>query len=402
MGVFRVLSELGALEIVDMFSSVSGGTWFLTKLAFDNDFSTKVLSSKDSIAEVVMEWMESEYFRAFRDVKRTEGSSDDPNLKRFLTTVISQGPDALKAAVGPGIVAFDHFDFSWQNFVENTILGLEVANTELAKATVVNNTLSKFGKDFDLAFNWYQQNKFEDEIFERTFFLKDTNGQHVQYPAYASAVYEHKSACAKPEVNVLMRAQHPSNIFQICSQNTADETYKDWIGRSKDKTPEEIAKIQTCNDFKFDFSDLTIGQATSASSAAAGPAASHTWVQSIFEFARIKAHTVSTLQTYTGSAIEKFATCGAIKTVLQKAIGPCQQDVVLDEIYRILNCNSEDSSVTAKRWSHFLRKLAIKFKMSSDKGETAESYMAFDAVGRHLACTCVHRGLAHSALTHRG
>ena len=43
IGAFRALSTRSALSEVDMFSSVSGGTWFLTKLAFDNDFAGKVL-----------------------------------------------------------------------------------------------------------------------------------------------------------------------------------------------------------------------------------------------------------------------------------------------------------------------------------------------------------------------
>ena len=36
MGAFRALSQKGALPKVDMLSSVSGGTWFLAKLSFDD------------------------------------------------------------------------------------------------------------------------------------------------------------------------------------------------------------------------------------------------------------------------------------------------------------------------------------------------------------------------------
>merc|ERR1712159_164734 len=45
MGAFRALSNKNALKLVDTFSSVSGGTWFLTKLAFDANFSQKVIGN---------------------------------------------------------------------------------------------------------------------------------------------------------------------------------------------------------------------------------------------------------------------------------------------------------------------------------------------------------------------
>ena len=41
MGAFRALSNHMVLPKVSMFSSVSGGTWFLTKLAFDDFFFHK-------------------------------------------------------------------------------------------------------------------------------------------------------------------------------------------------------------------------------------------------------------------------------------------------------------------------------------------------------------------------
>ena len=62
MGAFRALSNNNALSNVDMLSSVSGGTWFLTKLAFDNDFARLVLDNKTPIADVVFKWFESGYF----------------------------------------------------------------------------------------------------------------------------------------------------------------------------------------------------------------------------------------------------------------------------------------------------------------------------------------------------
>ena len=371
MGAFRVLSEKGALKIVDMFSSVSGGTWFLTKLAFDNDFSTRVLGSETSIAEEVMEWMESKYFAAFRDVRRGPINPNDPHqdLKNFISSVVSQGPAALKNAVGAGIVAFENFDYSWQGFVENTILG-DIAQTELARASVVDYTLSKFGDDFNLAFNWNQQNKFHDDT--RDFFLKEKNGEIVQYPAYVSTVYEHRSGAAEPKVDVLMRAQPANELFDICHQdNTAGDARGGLFKR--DPTPEEIEAEQVCGDFKFDFNGMTIGQAASASSAAAGPVASKTWMQNLVQFARTAAQTEG--------LVKKVAMCTAITTILRRVIGKCNQDAIIDEIRHVLDCESEDSEVTAERWSSFLRKMAIEFKMSTDSGQSTDSFMAFDAVG---------------------
>ena len=50
-----------------------------------------------------------------------------------------------KSALGTGIVAFDYHDYSWQNFIENTVLGLNVSHTKLSEAEIAATTLSKFG-----------------------------------------------------------------------------------------------------------------------------------------------------------------------------------------------------------------------------------------------------------------
>ena len=62
MGAFRALSNHMVLPEVSMLSSVSGGTWYLTKLSFDEYFSKKVLRNKTHIGEEALEWMEQEYF----------------------------------------------------------------------------------------------------------------------------------------------------------------------------------------------------------------------------------------------------------------------------------------------------------------------------------------------------
>ena len=60
MGAFRALSNKGALPMVDMYSAVSGGSWFLSKLSFDNDFAGKVLGNHTHIAEDALQWFEGD------------------------------------------------------------------------------------------------------------------------------------------------------------------------------------------------------------------------------------------------------------------------------------------------------------------------------------------------------
>ena len=68
MGAFRVLGEKDSLSMVNMLSSVSGGTWFLTKLGFDDEFAGKVLGNEAPIGAVVSEWFEDSYFAILRNL----------------------------------------------------------------------------------------------------------------------------------------------------------------------------------------------------------------------------------------------------------------------------------------------------------------------------------------------
>ena len=119
MGVFRVLSNKGTLQKVDMFSSVSGGTWFLAKLAFDNDFAEKVLGN-ESISKFSMEWLESHYFPAIRKVTGSRPESNDDVVRSFLTTIATHGPDPISSMLGEATAAAEHFNFSWQQMVERS------------------------------------------------------------------------------------------------------------------------------------------------------------------------------------------------------------------------------------------------------------------------------------------
>ena len=104
MGAFRVLGNTGALSMVDMLSSVSGGTWFAIKFAFDDDFAQKVLSNEMTIAEAVLEWFEKEYFPVLRNVEHTrqsqQGEPPGAVVRSSLSTIVSQAPAVIKSALG--------------------------------------------------------------------------------------------------------------------------------------------------------------------------------------------------------------------------------------------------------------------------------------------------------------
>ena len=103
-GIFRALSSKNILRMVHMFSSVSGGSWFLTKLAFDERFAAKVLRDDEHITEVVLEWMERDYFPAIRNStplrKESQNITHADITGDFLSTIISQVAEPIKNALG--------------------------------------------------------------------------------------------------------------------------------------------------------------------------------------------------------------------------------------------------------------------------------------------------------------
>ena len=134
----------------------------------------------------------------------------------------------------------------------------------------------------------------------------------------------------------------------------------------------------TCSNFAF--RDLTVGQVAASSSAAAGGGAVQPWVQALVELVRKKVRDM--LKGPMGLL------CADIyKMLTESIVTPCNRDIVLKEMSAFMGCQGdgetiEKSAITAKRWTRFLQKMAIKLNASSPTGGTHAGHMAIDAVGR--------------------
>ena len=212
MGAFRALNNRSALSEVDVFSSVSGGTWFLTKLAFDNVFAGNVLDNETSIAEVVSEWMESIYFDALQKASATPQTVSKEVTRNFITTTVTHAPGPIASQLNTGMIAMEKFDFSWQAMVEHTILGEDVAQQKLGEVPLAQVTSLKLHNQCTLAFNWNQLNQWNDD--HARWFLKSKNDDdlpHAQYPVYTSALYNRVGKHVEIEVK-----SRGNDLFQIC------------------------------------------------------------------------------------------------------------------------------------------------------------------------------------------
>ena len=226
MGTFRTLSNTSLLSKVTMFSSVSGGSWFLSKLSFDKHFAEKVLKNDVPITEVVSEWFEKNYFPQMQRVDQPD--SDDGGIKSSLAEILSQvaGPikQILKQSFGTSILAADRYDLSWQAMVEQAVLGKQIANKTLATAELTPATRTKFGKQCTLSFNWNQLPQWDDDT--RQWFLKkrnvQTGSEYVQYPVYTSAQYE-LSEDGNSKVEIRAQGKPIAEVLSVCSQNNVRE-----------------------------------------------------------------------------------------------------------------------------------------------------------------------------------
>merc|ERR1719201_62026 len=93
--------------------------------------------------------------------------------------------------VGTGIVAANHFNFSWQNLVEKTVLGENIANQTLTEINLTTDALVNFG-NATLVFNWNQLHHWDgtNKAACSKWFLKEKTGRRVQYPVYTSALFQ--------------------------------------------------------------------------------------------------------------------------------------------------------------------------------------------------------------------
>ena len=190
---FRELNNTSVLSNVTLISSVSGGTWFLTKLVFDEDFADKLLLDDVPIGDVVSEWFRADYFAEIqRSEQPRQYHSDNPTVKGSLSKIVSQVAGPIKQSLGTVIIAADRFDLSWQEVVETSVLWKEVANITLVTANVTPVTRAKFGQQFIMSYNWNQLHEWRDN--NTRWFLKKKLGkevyEYVQYPVYTSTQYK--------------------------------------------------------------------------------------------------------------------------------------------------------------------------------------------------------------------
>ena len=74
-----------------------------------------------------------------------------------------------------------------------------------------------------------------------------------------------------------------------------------------------------------------------------------------------------------------FGYCSEL--TLLTSLGVSKQQVVVDEVRRLLGCEEEHSAITAARWSEFLRHMAVSMDMTLSDGETeVGQHMTIDAV----------------------
>ena len=398
-GVFRALSKKNALRLVDMFSSVSGGTWFLMKVAFDKIFSQDVLHSAKHIGEVVMNWMESKYYPVIRSTttcsrQASEHKTNSGNtVGSAISSLILQAPGLVRSALGVAIVAANRFDFSWQNLVEQGVIGEDVASQPLTNVLLAPEARNKFG-EATLAFNWNQLNHWDDtdqSTCSKWFLRSQAGDQYVQYPVYASALYKQVN---DTDVNfkVEMQGRPIEGLFDICQAKKDDFCLQTapsgvlglgsmWRSGTQPATP------SNCTNFNLE--SLTVGQVASASSAAAGGGAVQTWVQNVIDLVRENTRAIP-------------MRCMVLPVLLEQFVTPCNRDIVVKQAMNVLGCKSSDggkmesnkidaehSARIAKQWSAFLQKMAILMTVDTPMGKHA-GHMAIDAV-RSTPCGDVNR-----------
>jgi len=230
MGAFRGLSNTSALSKVTMISSVSGGSWFLSKLGFDEDFAVKVLLDDFPIGDVVSEWLRINYFTKIQRVL-----SEDVDVKGSVSEIVSQAAATIKQFLGTVILVADRFDLSWQEAVETLVLGEHIANKTLDTAKVVHATRAKLGDHFIFSYNWNQLHEWRDN--GKQWFLKKRLGndgqEHVQYPVYASAQYEQLEN-GQSKVEVRAQGKPIAELLTVCSQEKVDVRVDDIEDTSAD------------------------------------------------------------------------------------------------------------------------------------------------------------------------
>ena len=404
MGVFRALSSVTYLPLVKMFSAVSGGSWFLSKLAFDEDFSESVLKNETHISEVALDWMERKYFGVMRKTTCSQTNKPtehfDNGVGSFLSTAILQAPEPIKSFLGTGIIAANHYNYSWQHLVEDAVLGSNIAHKPLDNVTLAAEAQKNFGEAM-ITFNWNQLPRWNPANGSgcSKWSLQNNNNyrdQHVQRPVYTSAMYQQLPDNNGVKVDVNMQGRPLKGLFKACHSNLCTEqmdssmlveiatTLSSLVGVQTAPPPSPDVPLLSTECTDFNLGGLTVGQVASASSAAAGGAAVREWVHNILELAQHKAK--HALKGGSGN----IWYCSFYRMLIDNFVGACNKDSAVDEFLKLTGCETsdgkkEDSEITAQRWSQFLEKMAVQMVMNSGSPEHVHAgYMAIDAVNQSL------------------
>ena len=409
MGIFRALSSITYLRLVKAFSAVSGGSWFLSKLAFDEDFSKSVLQNETHITEVALDWMERKYFGVIRNTTCSHASKQTQNLQNsvgsFLSTAALQAHVPFTFSLATGIIAAHHYNYSWQKLVEDAVLGSNIAGKHLDNITLAAQARKSFG-EATVIFNWNQLHRWKGANGSNCskWSLKDTNDQYIQHPVYTSALYEQHPGNNDVKVDINIQGRPVKGLFEVCHFNSCPGTHETTALAQASAAiatmistlvglpplpplplppPSPVVPLLSTECADFNLGSLTVGQVASASSAAAGMTAVREWVHNIIELAQHKAK--DALKGGSGN----IWYCSFYRILFTNLVDDCNEDIAVEEFLKLTGCETsdgkkEDPAITAKRWSQFLEKMAVQMVMNSSSLEhTHAGHMAIDAVNQN-------------------
>lgn len=252
MGIFRGLKPY--LKHVDAFSSVSGGSWFLTQLAFDQKFAKSVLGTNARpIEKEITKWFETHYFPKMMQ--------KDVEYKEVPQGAIAAAIDKLAVAgytlpgIGQDMILMARgFDWSWKKMVEQAVLKQETSARTIHDAPVQLQHLYKNEAQF--AFNWNTVNqwRYKNHKFG---IRKHGESKNSQFPLYTTL-----RRPVRGRISIKM-ADHEQANFSAFDGNLDTK-------------------------FEMDLDKITIGEVATASSAALGGLAVHRWVENIIKLVRSK------------------------------------------------------------------------------------------------------------------
>ena len=361
MGVFRGLSQLGTLSHVDMFSSVSGGTWFLSKLAYDDKFAKSVLTNETRIGRSTTNYMEKQYFRTMKRSSDQSKYCASSNLSSYCNDQIATAARGLfteEASLIPGMIkndmasyyyALERFRFNWRNMVEAAILGANPSAQNLNTAQLAPTLRSQLKKQTQFAFNWLQFHQWTEET--NRWFLKKVGTyrrQVAQYPVYTSAVYTVDGD--ESDLTVKAQGQPINELFDVCYRKHGEDV---------------------CGH--FDFSNLTIGQVASASSAAVGGGMVDSWVKNVIKVARL------VVLVMVGDSVSAIT----LKSMLSNKIGGHCDQAAIGEVLKFLDLgvgNPDPLENVTARWTNFLHDMAIRLPAKMSTGQVLMTVPSIDAV----------------------